>query len=224
MKIKILILFILLAFTIPDVGNKIIAQGQGKDITGIVTSFRKIPLNMVRVAATKSGSVALTDSSGRFSLKCFEKDILLIAASGFSEKKLKTGRETFYKIDLVYTDNPRNFNDAVSHGHISEKDLKKAISERGSINSRDYSKYKSIYELIASEMYNLRVNGTTILNTRVRSFDSTPEVLLVVDEKIVKDISFVNPSYVKSIEFIDDVGATMYGSMGANGVLKITLK
>jgi len=49
-------------------------------------------------------------------------------------------------------------------------------------------------------------------------------VLLVVDEKIVRDISYVNPNYVKSIEFVEDVGATMYGSMAANGVLKITLK
>lgn len=46
----------------------------------------------------------------------------------------------------------------------------------------------------------------------------------MVDNKIVSDISFVNPTYVKTIEFIDDVGATMYGLSGANGVLKITLK
>ena len=51
-----------------------------------------------------------------------------------------------------------------------------------------------------------------------------PQVLYVVNEKIVPDISYINPTYVKSIEFIDDVGATLYGVQGGNGVLKITLK
>ena len=46
----------------------------------------------------------------------------------------------------------------------------------------------------------------------------------VVDDKIVSDISYIDTEYVKSIELIDDVGTTMYGAMGANGVLKITLK
>ena len=51
-----------------------------------------------------------------------------------------------------------------------------------------------------------------------------PQVLLVVDDKIVSDISFIDTEYIRSIEFIDDVGTTLYGSMGANGVLKIYLK
>ncbi|MBK7134606.1 MAG: hypothetical protein IPH69_17855 [Bacteroidales bacterium] len=35
---------------------------------------------------------------------------------------------------------------------------------------------------------------------------------MFVDEKITSDISYVNPTYVKSIEFVDDVSATMHGS------------
>jgi hypothetical protein len=46
----------------------------------------------------------------------------------------------------------------------------------------------------------------------------------VVDDKVVSDISFIDPNWVRSVELIDDVRATMYGSMGANGILKITLK
>jgi hypothetical protein len=58
----------------------------------------------------------------------------------------------------------------------------------------------------------------------MRSLDPSPPVLLVVDDKIVQDISFLDPSWVRSIELIDDVRTTMYGSMGANGVLRILLK
>jgi len=193
-------------------------------VSGIVTTFKNIRLNKVIISAEKSGEVVITDSLGRYSIKCSDKDVLRATASGFVEKKSRVGKETDCNIDLAYNDNIKNFDDAVSHGHISAEVLKDAIFKEGSKNTKDYSNYKSIYELIASEIYDVRVNGNEILNKKVKSFDSTPEVLLVVDEKIVRDISFIIPSYVKSVEFIEDVGATLYGSMAANGVLKITLK
>jgi hypothetical protein len=192
--------------------------------TGIVTSFKTIPLKHVTVTSLKAGESVITDSMGRFSIKCFKKDVLKISAFGFIEKKQKVTSGSAYKIDLVYTDNVQNFNDAISHGYITEEVLRKAVFEKEKKNVKDYSKYKSIYDAIASEIYNVRINGNTIVNTKQRSFDRTPEVLLVVDDKIVSDISFIDTEYVKSIEFIDDVGTAMYGSMGANGVLKIKLK
>jgi hypothetical protein len=220
MKIKKTVHIILFIFFIISELN---AQ-DFKVVTGRVTSFKTIQLNNVKVTSEKSGEVVFTDSLGRYSIKCADKDILRAFASGFNEEKNKVGKGSVYDIDLVYTDNVKNFNDAVSHGHISAASLKDAIFKEESKNTKDYSNYKSIYELIASEIYEVRVNGTEILNKKVKSFDSTPEVLLVVDEKIVRDISFINPNYVKSVEFVEDVGATMYGSMAANGVLKITLK
>lgn len=221
MKTKSIVPVLLLASLLVNAGVN--AQDM-RTVSGVVTSFRSIPLNNAKVFAEKSGEVTLTDSSGTFSVNCNPKDILTVSASGFNVKKQKVRKESFYNIDLAYEDNVKNFNDAVSHGHISGEALKNAALNTGSKNVRDYSRYKSIYEAISSEIYNVRVNGTTILNTKVRSFDNTPEVLLVVDDKVVRDISYINPDYVKSIEFIDDVGATMYGAMGANGVIKITLK
>lgn len=221
MKTKVIVSVLFLASVLVNAGVN--AQDL-RSVSGIVTSFRSIPLNNAKVFAEKSGEVTLTDSSGTFSVKCNAKDILTVSASGFNVRKQKVRKESFYNIDLAYEDNVKNFNDAVSHGHISGEALKNAALNTESKNVRDYSRYKTIYEAISSEIYNVRVNGTTILNTKVRSFDNTPEVLLVVDEKVVRDISYINPDYVKSIEFIDDVGATLYGAMGANGVIKITLK
>lgn len=195
-----------------------------RSVSGVVTSFKTIPLRNVTVTSLKAGESALTDSTGRFSVKCFTKDLLKISAAGFVEKKQQVKAESLYKIDLVYKDNVKNFNDAVSHGHIKDEVLRKAIFLEDGKNAKDYSKYKTIYELIASEIYNVRVKGNTIVSTKRLSLNSNPVVLLVVDEKIVSDISYIEPVYVKSIEFIDDVGTTIYGSRGANGVLKITLK
>jgi hypothetical protein len=216
-KIPVLVFFLIL--------SSLLATAQDlRSVTGVVTTFKTIPLKQVMVTSLKAGESTLTDSAGTFSVKCFTEDLLRISAAGFVEKKQKVRAESVYKIDLVYKDNVKNFNDAVSHGHISDEVLRKAIFSEEAKNAKDYSKYKTIYELIASEIYNVRVKGNTIVSTKRVSLNSNPVVLLVVDEKIVSDISYIEPVYVKSIEFIDDVGTTIYGSRGANGVLKITLK
>jgi hypothetical protein len=195
-----------------------------RNVTGIVTAGRQFPLNKVKVVSSGTGNVVYTDSVGRFAVMSNPKDVLILSASGFIGKKVKTGKQISYIIDLDYKDNVSNFNDAVGNGHISETALKKVVEAKQLKNVRDYSKYSSIWELISTEVYEVRVKGTVVTNKKVRSFDSNPQVLYVVDDKIISDISFINPSDVKSIEFVDDVGATIYGSKGANGVLKIVLK
>ncbi|MBN2762246.1 MAG: hypothetical protein JXR41_04075 [Bacteroidales bacterium] len=193
-------------------------------VTGVVTSFKTIPLRNVSILASKTGDTATTDSAGVFSVQCLKKDVLRVSASGFISRKQKIKGVSVYKIDLVYRDDPANFNEAVNNGHISERVLRDALISGTGTQVKDYSKYKSVYEAIAGEIYNVRVNGNMIVNTKLRSFDRTPEVLMVVDDKIVSDISFIGTEYIQSIEFIDDVGTAMYGAMGANGVLKIKLK
>jgi len=194
------------------------------EVSGIVSCFKQIPLNKVKVIAVKSGEVTYSDSLGCFSLKCLEKDELLFSASGFENRKVRVGKERTIITDLSYKDNAANFNEAVSNKHIKEEILKKAIDAYQQKNAKDYSKYNSIYELISSELYEVTVRGNVVYNKKIRSFDTNPQVLYVVNEKITSDISYVNPTYVKSIEFVDDVSATLYGSKGANGVIKITLK
>lgn len=195
-----------------------------KTISGIVTTFQNYPLNNVRVFAKKSGETAFTNSEGRFTVNSLKGDLLLISAGGFERKEIKVKKKDFYNIDMVYVDNETGFNRATGEEHISAPDLQKAIGDKIAANHHDFSKYNSIYELISSEVYNVRVKGSTIVNTKMRSLDPSPPVLLVVDNRIVSDISFLDPTWIKSVELVDDVGATLYGSMGANGVLRITLK
>jgi len=193
-------------------------------VSGIVSCFKQIPLNKVKVTAAKSGEVTYSDSLGRFSLKCFEKDVLLFSAAGFETRKVKVGKDRTILTDLMYKDNPANFNEAVSNQHITADVLRKSIDAYNLRNVKDYSKYNTIYELISSELYDVSVKGNAVYNKKIRSMDANPQVLYVVDDKITSDISYVNPTYVKSIEFVDDVSATLFGSKGANGVIKITLK
>jgi TonB-dependent starch-binding outer membrane protein SusC len=193
-------------------------------VSGTVTFFKNVPLNKVKVLAFKSGESTYTDSLGRFNLISFKKDILIVSASGFEKRNVKVGRQDKYIINLDYTNNPTNFKDAVSNGHISENVLQQAINSGQQKKGKDYSTYSSIFELISSEIYDVRVTGSIVYNKKIKSLNSNPQVLYVVDGKVVADISFVAPADVKTIEFVDDVSATMWGMQGANGVLKITLK
>lgn len=195
-----------------------------RTVTGIVTSFKQYPLGKARIVAEEKGTTVYTDSVGRFALECFTKDVIKVTASGFKSRSVKAGKQDVYQIDLLFEDNPGDFAAAVAGGHIAEKTLAYAIDEALKKSGKDYSKYNSIYELISSEVYQVTVKGNAVYNKAIRSMDSNPLVLFDVDGKLMSDVSYISPIYVKSIEFIDDVGATMYGSRGANGVLKITLK
>lgn len=200
-------------------------SGQGEvNVTGIVTFSGKYPLSKVSIKAQNSGATATTDSSGMFSLGVSEKDVLIASAAGFNDRKVKIGKQTHFKIDLTMSGSDSDFRRAVEAGHISDTKLSDALAEKSRRNARDYSKYNSIYELISSEIYNVKVTGNNVYLKQTRSMSAQQPVLFVVDDIIVSDISHINPTYVKSIEFIDDVGATIFGSKGANGVLKIYLK
>jgi hypothetical protein len=193
-------------------------------VSGLVKGFKTIPLNNVKITAEKSGLKAISGANGEFSIECSAKDVLTFTASGFKSKKLRTEGESMLDVEMIYILKPKSFEEATLANHLNAEVLQKAIAAEEQKRAKDYSKYSSIWELIDSEIYEVRVTGNTVYNNKVKSMNSNPQVLYVVDDKIVSDISYINPTYVKSIEFVEDVGSTMYGSKGANGVLKISLK
>lgn len=219
LKLYIIILFVIFFFK----GFEAEAQ-DNYIVSGVVTCFDNILLKKVKVSAAKSGETAYTDSVGRFSVKVSKNDVMTFSASGFKTRKIKTGTDKLYKIVLTYNNGESGIKDAVGNGHISEAVLRQALKSVQDKNVRDFSKYTSIFDLISNEVYEVRVDGRGITNKKVKSFNTSPQVLYVVNDKIVSDISYINPSYVSKIEFIDDAAATLYGMSGANGVLKITLK
>jgi intergrase/recombinase len=221
MKTKLCTFFSIFIILLPVLKTE--AQ-EVRTVSGVVTAFENTLLKKVKVSASKSGDVTATDSAGRYSLKVLKNDVITFSAAGFKEKIIKTGTQKLFKTDLTVNTDEASLKDAVSNGHISMETLQQKLKEQKQKNVRDFSKYTSIFELISNEVYEVRVIGTRVANKKVKSFDSSPQVLYVVNDKIVSDISYINPSYVSKIEFIDDVGASMWGMSGANGVLKITLK
>ena len=194
------------------------------NIKGVITAFDKIPLNNVTVRSLETGNTAKSDSFGRFSLECADRDILIFTAAGFLERKVRLKKFKQIYINLKYAFTENSFDDAVESNHISEQALENALNRFHNKGQRDYRNYTSIYEIIQSEFSTLKVVGTEVHTTKTTSFYLSQQVLYVVDGMIVSDISYISPIEVVKIEFIDDASAAEYGMRGANGVLKITLK
>ncbi len=197
---------------------------QAQQVSGKVTAFKNYPVRNVKVKSLKTENAALTDSAGRFILETVPGDIIWFSAEGFFERKIRTSKEEFLNISLKYKFDERSFEDAVNNNHISALTLKEALKSFPARGQKDYSKYQNIFELIRSEISNVRVSGTNVYNTKVTSFSMSPQVLYVVNDMVVNDISYISPVEVGSIVFLEGNSAADYGIRGANGVIKITLK
>jgi len=199
-------------------------EASGQSISGSVTAFRNIPLRNALIKSSKTGNSVLSDSVGIYHIESAPDDILFVTAGGFKEKKLKTGKNSILNIELNYLYSETGFNDAVANNHFTSMELKKILEKYPSKREKDYSHYQTIFELIRAEIVNVRVNGTNVYSVKAVSFSLSSQVLYVVDETIISDISFILPSNVKKIEYLEDANASYYGMRGGNGVIKITLK
>ena len=193
-------------------------------ISGIVTTYNIFPLNKVLIKSLNTGATEQSDSLGHFTINCAMKDILLFSASGFDDKSIKIRKSENMSINLVYSNKQTSFNDAVRENHITAENLQKGINRDGLTGGKDYSKYTNIFQLINSEIFNVKVVGTAVYGKKVQSFSLTSQVMYIVDDMVVADISTILPSEVKTIKFVDGVGASLYGSSAANGVILIYLK
>jgi hypothetical protein len=106
----------------------------------------------------------------------------------------------------------------------AHKRNKQAIRNKPDRAKKDFSNYRNIFDLIRSEIHNVKVEGTHVFSIKGQSFSLSAEVLYDVDGMIVTDISFVRPAEVERIEYIDDAGASAYGMNGSNGIIKIWMR
>jgi hypothetical protein len=218
---RILSFYLILILAIA--GTKVRAQ-QSTVVSGVVTAFQNIPLRNVTITSKKTGETILTDSLGRFTLNYIAKDNITVSAAGFVKKKIKIKNPDPLQVRLQYSNKVTSFEDAVMNDHISRQILEEAVKSIPGRGTKDYSIYTSIYELIDNEIHNVRVVDNAVYTTKITSFKMSQQVLYVVDEVEVSDISGISPLEVRSIKYIDGVDATMYGMRGANGIIEITLK
>jgi hypothetical protein len=202
----------------------LISEISAQNISGIVTSFKDIPVRNVIITSSGSGETVRSDSSGRYFIKSAPGDILIFSASGFAEKKIKVRKDTVINAGLKYLYGESSFNDAVVNNHFTATRLKSILKKYPPKGQKDYNRYSDIFALIRGEISNVRVSGNSVYSIMATSFSLSSQVLYVVDNTIVSDITYIAPIMVQKIEYLDGINASDYGMRGTNGVIKITLK
>ena len=113
----------------------------------------------------------------------------------------------------------------IGYSTVKKSDLTSSVTSL-QVDESQIRSYTNIYDYIQG-----RVPGLTVLPNHhilirgVNSINSGTDPLIIVDgTEIAGDLSFLNPSDIKSIDVIKDGSASIYGVRGANGVIIITTR
>ncbi|MBR1406358.1 MAG: TonB-dependent receptor plug domain-containing protein [Bacteroidales bacterium] len=116
----------------------------------------------------------------------------------------------------------------VGYGEVTQESLTYSVSSVD-MSQIENGTYNTIYDYLEGRVPGVRVikTGDSTASIQVRginSINSSTEPLIIVDGTEVRDLSFINPRDVKSVDVLKDGSAAIYGSRGAGGVIIITLK
>jgi TonB-dependent SusC/RagA subfamily outer membrane receptor len=201
-----------------------ITGAQERTVHGKVTAFRDYPLKNVTVTSKVTKEVVVTDSTGFFSIKSGDGDVLSFKSKAFeSVRKVVHGEDPVF-VNMIFKEGKNNQTIAVETGNIDADDLAYAIANLSDRNN-DFYTYKDIFELIRGKFAGVDVmdDGKIRIRGQNQSFMLDDSALLIVDGVETSSISFIQPAEVASIEILKGSEASIYGSRGANGVVIITL-
>jgi len=117
----------------------------------------------------------------------------------------------------------------IGYGTIKVNNLTTSVSPV-KIKHREIITYSNIYDYIRGRVPGVTVlkvgqNGGKIIIRGLGSINSSTDPLMLVDGVEVSDLSYINPSDVKSIDVLKDAAScAIYGARGANGVILISTK
>ena len=202
-----------------------LASVQAKTVTGEVYTLGDLPCPNVRVAAARSGDVTLTDSLGRFSVQCADKDRLRFTGEPFAGRteKIPAGDTRPLRVEMKFPYTPQNVELAVGYGRIRESDRTSAVEKLEQYNG--FCQYHDIYDVFRGRFAGVTVVGTDIVIRGICSVNASSAALVLVDGVPVSgNLSFISPCDIEDISIIKDGSASIYGMRGANGVVLISLK
>ena len=197
---------------------------QTRVVHGNLTVFDTYPLKNIEITSKKAGATAITDSLGRFSIVCMEKDVIKVTPVAFKPARKKVGPGTSaVSMDLQFIDSEENREIAVGYGYINEKDLSFGVSHMENDHDK-FCSYTNIYDLLRGELSGVSVQGKNVyVRGGTNSLNLSTTALFVVDDQTTNSIDWVQPCQVKSIDVIKDGNTAVYGARGGNGVILIEL-
>jgi TonB-dependent SusC/RagA subfamily outer membrane receptor len=218
----IALIAICLLFTLPSFTQTRVVKGK-------LTTFNEYPVQNVEVASKKAGSTVMSDSLGEFEIVCLENDVIQIKAKVFQAINQKVDEDDdFIEANLIFRDSPKNREIATGLGYISHEQLTFALAHLADQNN-DFCNYSDVFTLLKGKFPGVTIKTNSMGTEGVfvrgdKSIYGDNEAVYVVDGMQVRDISFVNPCEMATIDILKDGGAAIYGSQAANGVVVIETK
>lgn len=204
---------------------------QQRVISGRVSVFKTMNLHNIRVESKKAGSVVSTDSLGFYQLVCEQNDVITFRGKTFVTEKVRVKPATKeVNVNMKFLSKPENVDMAVGYGYISKENATTAYANltRSDI---DFCSYNDIFDLISGKCAGVSVGKSNFLpgseqDITIRGVNSINQSnpLYIVDGVATSQIANIRPCDVKSISFLKDSEAAIYGANGGGGVILIQTK
>ncbi|MCB0570157.1 MAG: TonB-dependent receptor [Phaeodactylibacter sp.] len=209
------------------------AQAQVTTYTGVVTEKGGEPLIGVNILNKRDASGTITDYDGRFELRAYVGDTIVVSYTGYEGLTYVLGTATTLDLQLGLSYELLDEVVVVGYGTQKSKDLTSSIV---TIKSDEIAKTPSGQPMQAMQG---KVAGLQVVSAgspgaaptvRIRGVGSYPgsnneAPLYVVDGMFFDNIDFLNNNDIKSISVLKDASAAaIYGVRAANGVVLIETK
>ena len=207
------------------------ATAQTLNVKGIVKDAITgdvLPGVSVIIKGSKTG--AQTDFDGFYSLSKVKKGaVLVFNYLGYKKKEVVVGQET---LNVSLEESAESLDEIVviGYGTQRKKEVTGAVSVVSSATIEDLNPTR-IEQALQGQVAGVNITQSSgspgaASNIRIRGVstngDSRPLILL--DGRVIEDLSVVNPSDIESINILKDASAGIYGVRAANGVILVVTK
>jgi len=207
------------------------ATAQTLNVKGIVKdAITGDVLPGVSVIIKGSTTGAQTDFDGFYSLSKVKKGaVLVFNYLGYKKKEVVVGQET---LNVSLEESAESLDEIVviGYGTQRKKEVTGAVSVVSSATIEDLNPTR-IEQALQGQVAGVNITQSSgspgaASNIRIRGVstngDSRPLILL--DGRVIEDLSVVNPSDIESINILKDASAGIYGVRAANGVILVVTK
>ena len=206
-------------------------QAQTIKVSGVVKDAKTgdpLPGVSVLIKGTTVGTQ--TDFDGLYNLPKVDKGaILVFNYLGYAVKEVVVNEQT---VNVVLEESAESLDEIVviGYGTQRKKEVTGAVAVVGSATIEDL-KPTRIEQALQGQVAGVNITQNSgspgaASNIRIRGVstngDSRPLILL--DGRVIEDLSVVNPSDIESINILKDASAGIYGVRAANGVILVTTK
>jgi len=209
----------------------IVAQQQGRSITGTVTDASGEPIIGANVSIKGTSIGIITDIDGKFSLQVDPNAILLISYIGFSTQEIPVGNQSTLTIRL--TEDATLLSEVIVVGY----GVQRKVTTTGAVSKVEGGEITKLNVINTSKSLQGITSGITVIDRGGAPGSDDPDIFLrgvgttgntsplILVDGIEMTLSKIPTQEIESISILKDASSTsIYGSRAAHGVILVTTK